>query len=853
MNITNKEITLMAPMNGMVIPLERCPDPVFSQKMVGDGVSIDPIDGMLYSPCDGEIVFIHKSAHAVTIKTANEVEVLIHIGLETVKLNGEGFTLKVASGDKVKAGTPLIEFDMQLVASKAPHLLTQMVVSTMDLVENITVENADQVRVGEAICKVALKQTDNETIESEDTQQKVSEPIGLVNPTGLHARPAAVLVQLANQFSSKVEMRLGDKVGNAKSVTSLLKLDTKHGDFVEMVATGPDAAEALATIVPQVETGLGDEGCIPVTAKPEDKVEEVKESQPEVAQAEPQELGDISMLKGTSASAGLAIGQIFQLKEEDLVIDEFAGSVEEERTRLSQALRQGKLAVEALFNSFQKNDPEKAAIFIAHFQLLEDPELMDLVEEKIVAGKSAQFAWKESYEAQANELLGLSSEVLAGRANDLLDVGKRVLHIILGVETGGTSFPKGSILVAEDLTPSVTANLDAEIVSGFCTTLGGSTSHVAILARSLGIPAIVGIDPRVFSLEDGHQVILDGTKGTLKTDADSEYIELVKVRQEQTRIRKEKELAVCQEHATTIDGIDIEVVGNVGKPSEAEVINGLGGEGVGLLRSEFIFQDRATAPTEDEQYEAYKATLQAVKPTDRVVIRTLDVGGDKPLAYLPLPEEENPFLGERGIRVGLNRPEILRTQVRALLRASIYGNLHIMFPMIGDIQELRQAKAIVEEERLALGVEPVQVGIMIEVPSAALLAEQFAPEVDFFSIGTNDLSQYTMAIDRGHPKLAAKADGLHPSILRLIKITCDAAKKHGKWAGVCGGLAGDPQAVPVLIGLGVEELSISIPSIPEVKARIRTLTMSDCQALAEQAMNVATFEEVRELSPNPYI
>ncbi len=849
MNLENN-ITLVAPMNGMVIPLEQIPDPVFAEKMVGDGVSIDPIDGMLYSPCDGEVVFIHSSAHAITIKTHDDVEVLIHIGLETVKLNGEGFTTKVASGDKVKAGDPLIEFDMALVASKAPHLLTQMVISTMDLVETITVENVEQVKVGEPIFSTALKVQQTNSAATAGNNEVVSEPIGLVNPTGLHARPAAVLVQLAGKFNAKVEMRLGDKKANAKSVTALLKLDTKHGDFVEMVATGDDAKEALAEIVPQVASGLGDEGCIPVTAKPGEVVEEVIE---EEVVTEPEELGDISLLKGTSASAGLAIGRIFQLKEEELVIEEFAGSVSQERERVAQAIRKGKLAVEALFNSFHKNDPEKAAIFIAHFQLLEDPELMELVEEKVTAGKSAQFAWKESYEAQANELLGLSSEVLAGRANDLLDVGKRVLHILLGVEAGGTNFPKGSILVAEDLTPSVTANLDAEIVSGFCTTLGGSTSHVAILARSLGIPAIVGIDSRVFSLEDGHQVILDGTKGTLKTDANDEYIEQVKVRQEQTRIRKEKELAVCQQHATTTDGVDIEVVGNVGKPSEAKVINELGGEGVGLLRSEFIFQDRATAPTEDEQFEAYKATLQAVKPTDRVVIRTLDVGGDKPLAYLPLPEEENPFLGERGIRVGLNRPEILRTQVRALLRASIYGNLHIMFPMIGDIQELRQAKAIVEEERLALGVEPVQVGIMIEVPSAALLAEQFAPEVDFFSIGTNDLSQYTMAIDRGHPKLAAKADGLHPSILRLIKITCDAAKKHGKWAGVCGGLAGDPQAVPVLIGLGVEELSISIPSIPEVKARIRTLSMSDCQALAEQAMNVATFEEVRELSPNPYI
>ncbi|MGL1957345.1 MAG: phosphoenolpyruvate--protein phosphotransferase [Colwellia sp.] len=872
MSNLDKKLTLVAPLRGMVIPLAAVPDPVFAEKMVGDGTSIDPLEGMLYAPCDGEIVFIHKSAHALTIKTHNDVEVLIHIGLETVKLNGEGFTTKVNSGDLVKAGDKLIEFDMKLIANKAPYLLTQMVVSTMDLVKHIDIVANNEIAVGDALCCVHLHET-QDSLAQNDAHNSVSSPLSshsmssnpitLTNPTGLHARPAAVLVQLANEFTAKIEMKLGDKVANAKSVTSLLKLDSTHGDSIIIVATGSDAKAALAKIVPQVESGLGDEGCMPVTIADIDtnadvKVKAMSDSENTQAQQatlaiadEP--IGDISLLKGTSASAGLAIGRIFRIEEQQFDVVEYAVLKTQEQEIFTQALRLGKLAVERLYSKFHQEDPEKAAIFIAHLELLDDPELIDLVEHQLNLGKSAPYAWQHSYKAQAKALSELSSEVLAGRANDLLDVGKRVLAILLGIEIRETEFPQGAILVAEDLTPSITANLDASIIKGFCTVLGGATSHVAILARSLGIPAIVGMDKRIMRLDNDLMVILDATNGTLKTDADADYVAQIEIRQEQTRCRHEQELAACQLQATTDDGATIEVVGNVGKPTEALDIPNLGGEGVGLLRSEFIFLDRTTPPTEEEQYQAYKAVLDAVKPTDKVIIRTLDVGGDKPLAYLPLPEEENPFLGVRGIRVGLEQPELLRTQLRALLRASLHGNLHVMFPMVGDIQEWREAKAIFEAERTALNIAPVALGIMIEVPSAALLAEQFAAEVDFFSIGTNDLSQYTMAIDRGHPKLAAKADGLHPSVLRLIKMTADAAHKYGKWAGICGGLAGDPQAVPILIGLGIDELSVSIPSIPEVKAQIRTLTKADCVALADKALASSTFEQVRALSPNPYL
>ena len=380
---------------------------------------------------------------------------------------------------------------------------------------------------------------------------------------------------------------------------------------------------------------------------------------------------------------------------------------------------------------------------------------------------------------------------------------------------------------------------------GFCTTLGGATSHVAILARSLDIPAVAGIEPRALELPNGTPVVLDGGKGIVRMNPSPEEITRIRETQERMAARRKAELEVAHEPAITLDGHRMEVVGNIGGLAEAEQIEGLGGEGVGLLRSEFVFLERSSAPSEDEQFEIYKAIVEALGPDRPLIIRTLDVGGDKPLVYLPIPKEENPFLGERGLRIGLDRPEILRLQLRAILRAAAYGKVRVMFPMVGLLSELRDAKSMLEEERQRLNAAPIETGIMVEIPAAAIMAAQFAREVDFFSIGTNDLTQYTLAMDRGHPKLAPKVDGLNPSILRLIAWTVKAAHDEGKWVGVCGGIASDPQAVPLLIGLGVDELSVSLPTIPSIKAQIRTLWLHECQELAKRALALETAAEVR--------
>jgi phosphocarrier protein FPr len=366
----------------------------------------------------------------------------------------------------------------------------------------------------------------------------------------------------------------------------------------------------------------------------------------------------------------------------------------------------------------------------------------------------------------------------------------------------------------------------------------------------VGIPALAGIEAGALELRTGTRVILDGDKGTLRLNVTPDDVARIRKAQERSEARRKENLANALKPAITLDGVRIEVAANIGGLKDAKKIAALGGEGVGLLRSEFLFMERSDAPSEEEQYETYKGIAELVGENP-LIIRTLDVGGDKPLAYLPIPKEDNPFLGERGVRVGLDRPEILRAQLRAILRASKFGNVKIMFPMIAMLSELRDVKAMLAEEAASLGVPTVPAGIMVEVPSAAMMAEQFAAEADFFSIGTNDLTQYTLAMDRGHPKLAPQVDGLNPAVLRLIGHTVKGAAPHGRMVGVCGGIASDPHAVPILIGLGVTELSVSLPSIPAVKAQIRTLRLDACRELAERAMAAESAAAVRALSPDP--
>jgi phosphocarrier protein FPr/phosphocarrier protein len=519
----------------------------------------------------------------------------------------------------------------------------------------------------------------------------------------------------------------------------------------------------------------------------------------------------------------------------------------QERPHLEAALRDAGLQLEAIKARVRAGtDPTRVGILSAHQELLLDPDLIEQANAGIAAGKSAAFAWRAVTNASATKLAALDSPLLRERANDLRDVGRRVLALLTGTVQTRLEAPAEAILIAEDLSPSEAAQLDRTKVLGLCTTTGGPTGHVAILARSLGIPAICGIFEAALEIQDQTLVVLDGTRGILKRDPSAADLADAKEGVARQTLQRAQEREAAQKPAVTADGTTIEVTANIRNAQEAREAVAAGAQGIGLLRSEFLFLDRDTAPTEEEQAAEYCAVAKILGPGRKLLIRTLDVGGDKPLSYLPLPREANPFLGLRGVRVSLDRPVLFRTQLRAILRAAPLGDVHIMFPMVATLEELRAARAILGEEAKALG-QTAKVGVMIEVPSAVLIADALAQEADFFSIGTNDLTQYCMAMDRGHPQLAKQADALHPSVLKLIGLTVESAHRHGKWVGICGGLASDVLALPALLGLGVDELSVSVPVIGAVKARLARLQKSECVVLAGQLLKQSTASDVRAL------
>jgi phosphoenolpyruvate-protein phosphotransferase len=836
---TSTRLTLKAPLSGIVVPIGAVPDPVFAQKMVGDGVSLDPISTSLLAPCDGRVVQLHSAGHAVTLLADQGVEILMHIGLDTVHLKGQGFTARAAVGDNVKVGQPLIDFDVEYLAAHAKSLLTPVLITSLDRVSSMICAQG-KVTVGAdsllEIMLVTAPRSASPTI-GDDVS---SGPLVVSNATGLHARPAAVLANRAKQFNAEVKLRRrGDEV-NARSVVGIMGLEIDRGDAIEIVATGAEAREAVDALAQLVRDGLG-EGAAATT---------VRAPAPSAIPAAGARDKDPNVLTGVPASPGIVVGKTFLVRHEQLRVVEDANDPRVERQALDAALDRAKAELDVLQARLEgEGAGAKAAIFAAHRELLGDPDLLTIAARAIEQGKSAAFGWQAAFTQHAVRLAALKNELLAARANDLRDVGRRVLQKLTGVEAAPLEYPADTILIAEELTPSDTATLNRAQVLGLCSTTGGASSHVAILARSLDIPLVSGIDPAALDLPNGTPVIVDGTKGTLRLNPSTTDIARIHQVQQAQAHQRRAEQTHAHDPAITLDGHRIEIAANIGGLADAEQGVALGAEAVGLLRSEFLFLHRATPPTEAEQLAAYTDIARALGRERRLIIRTLDVGGDKPLPYLPLPREDNPFLGERGIRVLLNRPELLRAQLRAILGASREGRVSVMFPMIALLEEWRAAREILDQEQQRLGVPRIEAGIMVEVASAAVMADQFAREVDFFSIGTNDLTQYTLAMDRGHPRLAPQVDGLSPAVLRLIDMAVRAAQTHGRWTGVCGGIAGDPQAVPLLVGLGLDELSVSVPAIPAVKAQIRRVRLSDCRKLADAALRSATAAEVRALVP----
>ncbi|MFJ7917566.1 MULTISPECIES: phosphoenolpyruvate--protein phosphotransferase [unclassified Lysinibacillus] len=563
-------------------------------------------------------------------------------------------------------------------------------------------------------------------------------------------------------------------------------------------------------------------------------------------------------IQGIAVSRGIAFANAYCLKEPDLTFEEVKiTDVHAELERFKAAIVKTKVELQEIHEIAQeKFGAEKAAIFAAHLLVLEDPEMLASIEAKIQSGVNAEFALNEVANLFIAMFEGLDNVYMQERVADIRDVSKRVLTHLLGVEMVDMNrLTSDVIIVAKDLTPSMTAMLDTTYVKGFITDIGGKTSHSAILARTLEIPAVVGTKNATEGIQHGAPIILDGTNGKIFVNASSEITSFYLQQQHLYNKENEELLRYRSLPSLSADGFSVEIAGNIGNPEDADMVINACGDGIGLFRTEFLYMERQELPTEEEQFQAYKSVLEKMqgKPT---IVRTLDIGGDKNLPYLKLADEMNPFLGYRAIRISLTQQEMFRVQIRALLKASAYGNLKIMFPMIATLDEFKMAKAILLEEQQSLKSdgylisEKLEIGMMIEIPSAAIIADVFAKEVDFFSIGTNDLIQYTLAADRMNENVSYLYQPYHPAVLRLIKNVIDAAQHHGKWVGMCGEMAADEIALPILLGFGLNEFSMSASSILKTRAHLAKLSKQQLTPHNERILLLSTASEVEEFVKN---
>ncbi len=675
--------------------------------------------------------------------------------------------------------------------------------------------------------------------------------ITILNRMGLHARPAANFVKTAGRFQSNITVAKGEKTANAKSINQVATLGAGHNDSIVVKATGPDARAALDAIQVLAEDKFGDK---------EDNSDIPQSSEAPPASA-PQKNAD-GILTGIPASPGIAIGPVAHytsrmpevtatlIENGDVEWEKFQGSLDQAKQDLDLLKNQAARQIGA----------DQAAIFDAQQMFLDDPALLDGVKDQVINRKiNAESAWSNAIEAMADEYRRLEDPYLRERAADVIDVGRRVLRHLLGEALPGLDFLHPSIVFAFELTPSDTARLNPEKVLAFCTEQGGATSHSAIVAKALGIPAVVGLPQGLGDVPEGTVVALDGTNGQVWPRPTQVQLTELQSRRDRWISRQNALKAQALQPAVTKgkDAKTIEVAANIGGPFDTGVALDYGADGVGLFRTEFLFLGRSQAPTEEEQLAAY-AEVAAAMGKQPLVIRTLDVGGDKFIPYLDMAPEENPFLGLRGIRFCLEHPEVFKPQLRAILKASHGHNIKIMFPMISSQPEFCKAKAMLNEVKQELTDaeipfdDTIEVGLMIEVPSAVAVADQLAEEADFFSIGSNDLTQYVMGADRGNRKVSHLTNALHPAVLRMVSQTAAAARQAGIWVGMCGELAGNPLVTPILVGMGLDELSMNAPAIPDVKKTVGNVSMSEAREMAQAVINLTSPQQVLDYLNSKY-
>jgi phosphocarrier protein FPr len=698
---------------------------------------------------------------------------------------------------------------------------------------------------------------------AESESAALTEKATLHNPHGLHARPAARFVQLAASFDAVVKVRNLTKAKGpvaANSLNGLATLGAVNGDRLAIEASGREARPALNALLALVHENFG-EGAAPAepSAPPVVAADAAAAGAAQAeANAEAEGPAEPGLYHAVPVSEGIAYGPLAFLRAPRLAAPQHTiDDPEAAWARLQTALRSVETAVnEQRDRVAARLGNDEAAIFDAHILILRDPELLDSARKVIFEQNlNEAAAWDQAVRAIEQDYQALDDPYLRQRSADIADLGGQVLNALLGGQSTvqPLTFDEPVLLFTQELTPNQTASLDVSKILGLITVAGGPTSHSTILARAMGIPAVAGADPILESLPAGTSAALDGFRGRVWITPTPQRLGELQTQRADWLAQREALLKTSRGLALTRDGRRVEVAANIGSLLDADLALKNGCEGVGLLRTEFLFLTRETPPDEEEQFTALAAIAQRMGNLP-VVVRTMDIGGDKALPYIPMTPEANPFLGVRAIRLSFQQEDLFRSQLRAILRAAAQGNLRIMFPMIASLDEVLHARRLLEtahselQSRGAPHAWPIQTGIMVEIPSAAVLSNVLAPHVDFFSIGTNDLTQYTLAAERGNPALAALGDALHPAVLHLIRQVAEAAHANGRWVGVCGELAGDPAATAVLVGLGVDELSLNAAGIPRIKDIVRGLDVPSAQALAQRVLTAQTAEEARRMA-----
>jgi phosphoenolpyruvate-protein phosphotransferase len=848
-------LIVTSPLQGWCASLDDSPDTVFRGRMLGDGVSIDPTAGEVRAPFDAEVVTLPESRHAVNLRADNGAEFLIHVGIDTVNLRGDGFEAHVRAGERVRAGQLLLSFDLEKLLRAAPSLRTPVLLLQSDRYSVQQVRAEGMVQIGDAIFEVHGVAEDRHAApggEAADYARRgegISRSVLIGLAHGVHARPAARMIEAISGLDASVTLEHAGQSADVRSAVAMMSLGTHRGDRVTVSASGADAQQALEAVLAGLEPLTDGE----VRPPAEPALASQGDREPRV----PPPAG--SVVRALPASPGLGRGRAFMLGRYEAAAresarecarecaGESAGGRENEQAALDAAVGKVRehLQGQAQAQAQAMSGGTGADIARAHLALLADPMVADAAQRHLDRGLAATAAWRQAIEAAVTALSKVDDPRVRERADDLEDINLRVQRALAGEDPAQRfELPDGAIVVAGNLLPSQLLEMDRERLAGICLAGGGATSHVALLAISLQIPMLVAAGEQVLAIETGSELLVDADLGELHVFPRAEAASRFAVRIDEEERRRDAEAQAASQPCVTTDGVRIHFHANIGSAADARAAVEAGAEGCGLLRTEFVFMQRNRAPGVDDQLRIYREISGALG--DRpLTIRTLDAGGDKPIAYVHQAAEVNPALGVRGIRLALAHPDLLEAQLRALSQLEHPQPVQVMLPMVSSVREVELVKEVLARLGQSGAKASLKLGVMIETPAAALIAEHLAETVDFFSIGTNDLTQYTLCMDRGEPELAKHFDALHPAVLRLIRHTVEAAKRAGIPVAVCGGAAGDPVAAPLLLGLGIRELSMPASLIARQKAGLRGVSVGQCEQVAASALEQGSAEAVR--------